>query len=124
MRLLCVLLLAHLAHAQDGVLGRGTRWATPYYVIDSGKPGPCVAVIGGCHGNEPAGAYAADQIRRWPIVRGKLVVVPRANPPALAIFRRYSPDVKKAHRDLNRNYGNPPRGAQAPRIWALLERYE
>lgn len=41
------------------MLGESTRWATPYHVVDSGKPGPRVAIVGGCHGNEPAGANKA-----------------------------------------------------------------
>jgi glutamine amidotransferase-like uncharacterized protein len=66
------------------VIAPDTRWATTCYVRDSGKFGPVVLVIGGVYGDEPAGAYAAEEIRHWPITGGKLVVVPRANVPALA----------------------------------------
>lgn len=69
--------------APSGFVARGTAWETPYYLHDSGTPGPCVLIIAGIHGNEPAGPCAADQIRCWPIVRGRLVVVPRANLVAL-----------------------------------------
>ncbi|MGI9472015.1 MAG: hypothetical protein ACR2NZ_10805 [Rubripirellula sp.] len=54
------------------VLGVGQSWQTRFYVNDSGVAGPTVIVTGGVHGNEPAGSAAADQIRHWPIVRGKL----------------------------------------------------
>ncbi|MEZ5299670.1 MAG: hypothetical protein R3F11_03220 [Verrucomicrobiales bacterium] len=41
----------------------GRNGETPYYVADSGEPGPTVLITGGIHGNEPAGAAAAAQIR-------------------------------------------------------------
>src|SRR5688572_13934153 len=64
---------------RQGMLAEGTPWATPYFVQESNQPGATVMIVGGMHGDEPAGAYAAEQIRRWRIVRGKVVVVPRAN---------------------------------------------
>src|SRR5690606_26510786 len=70
---------AAAAEVRQGTLAVGTPWETPYYVQDTGLPGPTIMIVGGMHGNEPAGAYAAEQIRRWPIVRGKVVAVPRAN---------------------------------------------
>jgi len=127
-RVLILLLFVSLVAAQDGTLAANTRWATPYYVVESGKAGPCVVIVAGCHGNEQAGAYAADQIRNWPLSRGKLIVVPRANPPALQVRKRYTPGVEKALRNLNRNYApgpdGLPRGEQAPRIWALLQKHK
>lgn len=113
----------------EGVLGEGTRWATPYYVIDSGVVGETVLVTGGVHGNEPAGAYAADQIRHWPIVKGKLVVVPRVNRLGLEQETRYVPGVEKGERDLNRNFSGvkergPVRGGLAKLLWAFAEEVE
>ncbi|MEA3366717.1 MAG: hypothetical protein U9R68_01235, partial [Planctomycetota bacterium] len=49
----------------SGTLAEGTRWATPYYSRQADAPGPTVLVVGGIHGNEPAGALAAGQIRHW-----------------------------------------------------------
>ena len=70
--------------ATSGTLGAGTTWETPWYVIDSGHDGPTVLITGGVHGNEPAGYRAAEQIRDWPISRGKLVVMPQINRLGLA----------------------------------------
>ncbi len=67
----------------SGLLAKGTKWETPFYSRDSGKPGPTVVLTGGIHGNEPAGAGAAEQIRHWPIKRGRLIIVPRVNRPGL-----------------------------------------
>ncbi|MFO8014543.1 MAG: succinylglutamate desuccinylase/aspartoacylase family protein [Phycisphaerae bacterium] len=109
-----------------GTLAEGTRWATPYYVIDSGKAGPTVMVVGGVHGNEPAGAAAAEAIRRLAIARGKLLILPRANVPGLEARRRRLPDVDRDASDLNRNFpradGAAPRGQPAEAIWALVSR--
>jgi len=76
-----------LADGTDGqtriahVLAGGSKWATPYYIVNSGRSGPVVMIVGGMHGNELAGSQAADQVSHWTIRRGKLVVIPHANYP-------------------------------------------
>jgi hypothetical protein len=109
-----------------GQVAAGTRFEAAYHVTDSGLPGPTVLLVAGIHGNEPAGVRAADQIRCWPIRRGKLVVLPRANPPALERARRYTPGTPPVRRDLNRNFPqtdrDKPRGAGAQAIWTLAKR--
>ena len=87
-----------------GVLAGGTEWETPYYLINSGQPGPTVLITGGVHGDEPAGARAAEQIRHWLIGKGRLVVVPRVNVPALTAGTRHMPGVEKPLLNLNRNF--------------------
>jgi putative intracellular protease/amidase len=82
------------------VLAKGSCWRTQCYVRDSGVDGPTVAVIGGVRGNEPAGVLAADQIRHWPIRRGKLIVLPRANQPALKAGARAIRRVGESHGNL------------------------
>jgi len=109
-----------------GVLLAGTPHATRWYVADSGKPGPTVVITSGLHGDEVAGAYAADQVRRWPIVKGKLFVLPRANVAALAARKRYTPSAPKALRNLNRNFPRAgkdegPRGDVATAIWEWVK---
>ncbi len=111
----------------SGLLAKGTKWETPFYSRDSGKPGPTIALTGGIHGNEPAGAGAAEQIRHWPIKRGRLIVVPSVNRPGLAKGIRYLPDEPPARRDLNRNFpktgsDEPTRGELAQALWALLKK--
>ncbi len=115
---------AWAADQPAGVLCKGTRFETPYYLIDSGKPGPLVMVTGGVHGDEPAGMRAAEQIRHWPIRKGRLIVVPRANVPGLAAKSRNIPDEAKESANLNRNFpckGGPdkPLNAVAEAIWQL-----
>ena len=109
----------------SGVVNQGTPWETPYYVQQSERGGPTVLVVGGVHGDEPAGAAAAEQIRHWPIARGTLVVLPRANPPALAAHTRTMPGVGKDLADLNRDFPKarqpgPGAGRAAQGIWAWV----
>ncbi|WP_266074719.1 M99 family carboxypeptidase catalytic domain-containing protein [Haladaptatus caseinilyticus] len=98
----------------------GTEEETEVYVTDTGKPGPTAVVVGGLHGNEPSGYLAADDVATWSIDKGKLVVIPRANP--VAIERgTYSND----NGNLNRKFtpGKEPRTALARSIWSAIERY-
>ena len=47
----------------SGLIAKGTEWEIPYYQRDSGIEGPIVFITGGVHGNEPAGARAAEPTR-------------------------------------------------------------
>jgi len=110
----------------EGLIGAGTRWATPYYVIDSEVAGPTVMITGGIHGNEPAGARAAEHIRFWTIRRGKLIIAPRLNVTALAAEQRLTPGALEGGGNLNRNFpktGRPDKasGRLAAAIWALVK---
>ena len=50
---------ATLAANETFLLQAGTPWETTGYVVDSGEAGPTALILGGVHGNEPAGAAAA-----------------------------------------------------------------
>jgi hypothetical protein len=96
-------LAAAEAVRQTGVLGRQQVYQTTYHVFDSGLPGPRVLVQAGIHGDEPAGVWALEQL--WPRLRvhsGLLIILPRMNPPALAINRRFF------HLDMNRVFPGVP----------------
>lgn len=111
-------------HIESGRLGAGEPWATPYYIVETEVAGPTVVITGGIHGNEPAGARAAEQIRHWPILRGRLIVVPRVNTAALGRNQRRTPAVRAELADLNRNFPGPdsghPRGEIAAALWDLI----
>ena len=109
-----------------GLIAAGTKWATPYYVIDSQTAGPTVMITGGMHGNEPAGVRAAEHIRFWTIRRGKLIIAPRLNVTALAADKRLIPGAPDGAGDLNRNFPktdqpDKARGAPAGAIWAFVK---
>ena len=78
---------------REETLGRSTPFETTLLVRQAAEDGPVVLVTGGMHGNEPAGAAAAEQIAEWPLLRGTLLCVPRTNPPALAACVEISRDV-------------------------------
>lgn len=110
----------------SGVIAPDHPNATPWYLQEAEREGPTVLIIGGMHGNEPAGAVAADQIRHWRITRGRLIVIPRANPLALAAGTRFTPDRPRETRNLNRNFArseapdDTPRGPTAEALWVFI----
>jgi len=107
-------------------LAAKTPWETVAVVRKGPRKGPVVVIVGGVHGNEAAGWRAARQIRHWPIVRGTLVIIPRANRAGIEKFRRTVPEGKGY--DLNRQFpskkGTPVKGALAKPIWDLVSKLE
>ncbi|MBC03867.1 MAG: hypothetical protein CMJ34_11295 [Phycisphaerae bacterium] len=117
---------AHAGEIEEGVIATGTPFETRWRAWDSDVEGPTVLVIGGVHGNEPAGHRAARQIATWPVNRGRLVVLPAANPPALEARNRRIPGLDGDAGDLNRHFevidGEVrPTGPAAPAIWRFVE---
>jgi hypothetical protein len=124
--LLMVGLASLSAEVRQGFIAGGTPEATPFYIQDSGTTGPVVMITGGFHGDEPAGATAAEQIGHWPVQRGKLIVIPRANELALKAKKRETPGLAKNLANLNRNFSNKnapnePQGTLATGIWNLVK---
>ncbi len=129
--LLLILLLSGPAGGEiaTGSLAPGTKWETPYHLIEGSRPGPTVLVTGGLHGNEPAGSLAAEQILHWPILRGRLVVLPRANQPGLRKGTRHLPEVARQEADLNRNFPrrdgkNEASSLIGKEIWELAQKFK
>jgi hypothetical protein len=59
---------------------RGTNGDTDVYLLDSGKPGATALVLGGTHGNEPAGYVTAILVVENAVpASGRLLVIPHAN---------------------------------------------
>jgi len=59
---------------------RGTAGDTNVYVLDSGKPGGTMLVMGGVHANEPAGMMAAVLlVENARLAAGRLIVIPQAS---------------------------------------------
>lgn len=81
-----------------------TSWETRAYIRSTGIAGPALVVLGGVHGNEPAGWEAADQIAHWQPNIGVLAVVPRSNVLAIAGFQR----LVDGQGDLNRAFPGDP----------------
>jgi hypothetical protein len=98
-----------------------TAYETTLYVYDSGVSGPTTMVVGGMHGDERSGYLAAGDIAGWRVETGRLVVLPRANRPAIANGTR------TWNGDLNRHF--PPTGGAcesklARAIWETVVQYD
>ncbi len=74
------------------------------FTLDTNKPGPTVLMIGGTHGNEPAGTVWIEYfMKHHPMItRGKIIMVPRLNKLGLLLNQRYV--FHNINTDLNRNY--------------------
>lgn len=101
----------------------GTKYATTLYIIDSGRPGPTVWISGGVHGSEVAGWMAADQIKNWNIGRGKLLVLPRANVPAVNNRTRSGPGDPDLNRQFPTSSGGSARTTLSRAIWSALREH-
>jgi predicted deacylase len=86
------------------------------FTFTSDKDGPSILLVGGTHGNEPAGAvaletlihmFASDQIA---LQRGSITLIPRMNKCGLNLGVRWLPHqlLTLQHIDLNRNYPKTP----------------
>ncbi len=94
----------------------GEPYETLLYINTGPEPGPAVMVVGGTHGNEPAGWQAAEQLADLVPDRGRLLVIPRANVAAINHFVRTFPELG----DLNRLYPGRPDGLPMERLaWVI-----
>jgi len=93
-------------------LMKDTPYATPAFIYESANPGPAVMVVGGVHGNEPAGAQAAKKFCDVKLIKGTLIVIPRANETALQANIRTLPEVG----DLNRAYPGKASGTPSQQL--------
>ena len=92
---------------QVKTLAAGSKYATDLYVMESGKPGPVVLIVGGVHGNETAGYKAARQLCSFRPSKGTLLVIPEANQLAIAAKKR----VASGQADLNRAFPSTKTGS-------------
>jgi predicted deacylase len=97
-------------------LGDGSTLKVPVSVLVGAAPGPCLVLVAGIHGDEGEGILALTEL--WDeldvaAIAGRVVIVPVANPPAFAAWRRCSPldDL-----DLNRIFPGNPDGRPSERL--------
>ncbi len=105
-------------------LAKGTKYATKLYVIDSGKPGPVVMIVGGVHGNERAGYTAANKVKDWRVKRGKLLVLPKANVLAVNNKVRYLSKVGDLNRDFPRTSKGKADNTLSRAIWSAVKKHK
>lgn len=94
--------------------------AAPIDVFDfvGPAPGPVLAVLGGVHGDEAEGVFAAHALAQPPIslMRGRLIVVPVAHPAAFEADTREAPTGG----NLARMFPGDPNGTAVERTAAAL----
>ena len=83
------------------------RYATSIdvFTLDTNKPGPTVLMVGGTHGNEPAGTVWIEYfMKHHPLITsGKIIMIPRLNKLGLLLNQRQVFHNIR-YTDLNRNY--------------------
>lgn len=94
--------------------------AIPLLEIERGV-GPCVAFVAGVHGDEYEGQWACTQLAgalTSRLRRGRVLIVPAANPGACAAGQRLSPDDGL---NLNKTFGIVPARLVTEHVARLLE---
>lgn len=92
----------------------------PLIELDGGA-GPCIAFVAGVHGDEYEGQWACTQLARQlaPLLkRGRVLIVPAANPGACAAGQRLSPEDGL---NLNKTFGISPARLTTEHVARLLE---
>ena len=99
----------------------GTVYETTVHVLESAAEGPTAMVLGGVHGNEVSGIAAAHTVTEYSVGRGKLVVIPETNKPAVDAETRSGPDG-----DLNRQFpaDQGPTTEIAQAVWEQVRRHD
>jgi predicted deacylase len=97
-------------------LADGRVLTIPVQVFAGSGPRPLFVVVAGIHGDEPEGVLALLDLAREVVpeqLKGRLVIVPVANPPAFAAGHRLSP---LDHADLNRSFPGNSEGGPSLRL--------
>jgi len=98
-------------HPNKKLLLENTKYQTPVYIFDSQNQGAALLILGGTHGDEPAGYESAFRLLmrfdQEPPQRGKIILIPEANRLAVENFKRRvkipeGVDIEKGN--LNRSY--------------------
>lgn len=105
---LFLLWLAAPAAAQswEYVFFKGTQYPLKVVYLQGELPGPTVMVQGGIQGDETSGFVTAQLLSRSKVMRGSLIVLPRANVPSINLRQRQiNVDMnRRFDRDYNRFY--------------------
>jgi succinylglutamate desuccinylase len=94
-----------------------TDYQAPAFIFDSGYPCSKIMILGGTHGNEPAGYEAAlrlvDKFYKNPPRKGIVIIIPEANRQSVLNYDRRIPvpdSVEREKGNLNRCYPGDQNG--------------
>jgi len=114
-----VFALPGLAQAQKRihtVYFKGTDYELNVYRIYGKETGKTLLLIGGIQGDEPGGYLSVDHYADFSLVKGNLIVVPRANFRSIVVNRR------KINDDMNRKFAEDQKGNYETKIVAILKK--
>ncbi|MDO9514865.1 MAG: M99 family carboxypeptidase catalytic domain-containing protein [Syntrophales bacterium] len=120
----CVLSLAALAcvpavcHGKNTLetFFQNTDYELNVYRINGKLPGKTLLIIGGIQGDEPGGFLSADLYADMELVRGNLIVVPRANFYSIILNKR------QINEDMNRKFSGSSRENYEAQVVSILKR--
>ena len=117
--LILVFFLPGIASAQKRIhttFFEGTDYELHVYNIYGEIPGETLLLIGGIQGDEPGGFLSADHYADMSLVKGNLIVVPRANFKSIVLYRR------KVNDDMNRKFGEDHKNNYETKIVEVLKK--
>ena len=110
-------------HTWEVPVGRradGQPWNLRFVEVTGSRPGPTTAFVSGIFGDKPLGVMALwgllQRLEESDELAGTVVLCPAANPPALEVGTRVSPD----HLYLNRVFPGASRGFLTNQVAAAL----
>jgi len=104
------------ARRENLVYFPNTAYELNVYKIYGTTPGNTLMLIGGIQGNEPGGFLSADLYADMSLMKGNLIVVPRANFYSILLNHR------GPHGDMNRKFGaNPQKMSMDDKIVSILK---
>jgi hypothetical protein len=111
------------------LLLENTIYQTPAFIFDSGESGMTILILGGTHGDEPAGYETALRIVASldtnPPQKGKVIIIPLANRQAVNNFNRRIPvpqDEEIERGNLNRCYPGKTDGLPMEQLAYQIQR--
>lgn len=104
--LLCLPAAANAGARSEFTFFEGTQYPLTAVFVQGDQPGPTVMIQGGIQGDEPTGFLAAQAFTHARVLKGNLIVVPRANVPSIHVHQRaVNVDMnRRFDRDYNQFY--------------------
>jgi predicted deacylase len=87
------------------------------YHLQGTQPGATILVIAAVHGDEAAPFLAADSFVDLSLKQGNMIIIPRANPPAIAVQRRF------VNADMNRRFAQTSHTMYEDEVVSVIKKY-
>jgi len=115
--LVALVCLPAICHGRNTVetFFHNTDYELNIYRINGKIPGKTILIIGGIQGDEPGGFLSADLYADMELVRGNLIVVPRANYYSIILNRR------QVNEDMNRKFSGSSRKNYEAQVVSILK---